>query len=239
MLQVVEHLLQEKRHRRAPGAGAGPWASRTSCRRSWGPTSLPGHPGPTGCGASRHHLHSPFTQEECLAIFSKLLKRGILKIQKLPGAPSRTTDGEASRHGGPNARLDHPDHCLCPGAAGGGARTAQAQVNGRPASGPDKKLTAERDESRTASRPRKLQETWPPPRRAGTWRRQETDSVRKELDQDEERPAENQGSSDTILKELQKTKADLAATQAANEPCAPRWPRPRRSRSRPSGKAPW
>jgi len=47
--------------------------------------------------------------------------------------------------------------------------------------------------------------------------RQETDSVRKELEQMKNTLAENQGSSDTILAELQKTKADLAASLAANE----------------------
>ena len=81
-----------------------------------------------------------------------------------------------------------------------------------------KKLTAERDEFKDRlAATESLQEDLAASQKSRDLARQETDSVRKELEQMKSALAENQGSSDTILKELQKTKADLAATQAANE----------------------
>ena len=81
-----------------------------------------------------------------------------------------------------------------------------------------KKLTAERDglKDRLAAT-ESLQSDLAAAQKSRDMARQETDSVRKELDQMKSALAENQGSADTILKELQKAKEDLAAAQAANE----------------------
>jgi seryl-tRNA synthetase len=81
-----------------------------------------------------------------------------------------------------------------------------------------KKLTDERDELKDRlAATANLQEDLAAAQKSRDLARQETDGVRKELDQIKSALAENQGSSDTILAELQKTKADLAAAQAANE----------------------
>ena len=80
------------------------------------------------------------------------------------------------------------------------------------------KLTAERDELKDRlAATESLQEDLAATQKSRDMARQETDSVRKELEQMKSALAENQGSADTILKELQKAKEDLAAAQAANE----------------------
>jgi len=81
-----------------------------------------------------------------------------------------------------------------------------------------KKLTAERDELKDRlAATENLQSDLAAAQKSRDMARQETDSVRKELDQMKSALAENQGSADLILKELQKAKEDLAACQAANE----------------------
>lgn len=81
-----------------------------------------------------------------------------------------------------------------------------------------KKLTEERDglKDRLAAT-ESLQEDLAAAQKSRDLARQDTDSVRKELDQLKSSLADNQGSTDTILAELQKTKSELAAAQAANE----------------------
>jgi hypothetical protein len=79
-------------------------------------------------------------------------------------------------------------------------------------------LTAERDDLKdrlaaTAS----LQEDLAATQKSRDMARQETDSIRKELDQMKSTLAENQGAGDAILEELRKAKADLAEAMAANE----------------------
>ncbi len=81
-----------------------------------------------------------------------------------------------------------------------------------------KKLTAERDDFKDRlAATESLQEDLAAAQKSRDLARQETDSIRKELDQMKSALAENQGSADTILRELQKTKEDLASAQAANE----------------------
>jgi hypothetical protein len=81
-----------------------------------------------------------------------------------------------------------------------------------------KKLTAERDDLKDRlAATESLQEDLAASQKSRDMARQETDSIRKELDQMKSALAENQGSADTILNELQKAKEDLAAAQAANE----------------------
>jgi hypothetical protein len=79
-------------------------------------------------------------------------------------------------------------------------------------------LTAERDDltarlAATAS----LQEDLAAAQKSRDLARDETEAIRKELDQMKSTLADNQGSADTILAELAKTKADLAAALASNE----------------------
>jgi hypothetical protein len=79
-------------------------------------------------------------------------------------------------------------------------------------------LTAERDDLKdrlaaTAS----LQEDLAATQKSRDLARQETESIRKELDQMKSTLAENQGAGDAILEELRKAKADLAAALATNE----------------------
>jgi seryl-tRNA synthetase len=79
-------------------------------------------------------------------------------------------------------------------------------------------VTAERDDLKDRlAATESLQEDLAASQKSRDMARQETDSVRKELEQMKNTLAENQGSSDTILAELQKAKADLAASLAANE----------------------
>jgi hypothetical protein len=81
-----------------------------------------------------------------------------------------------------------------------------------------KKLGAERDELKDRlAATESLQSDLAAAQKSRDMARQETDSVRKELDQMKSALAENQGSADLILKELQKAKEDLAEAQAANE----------------------
>jgi len=81
-----------------------------------------------------------------------------------------------------------------------------------------KKLGTERDELKDRlAATESLQSDLAEAQKSRDMARQETDSVRKEMDQMKSALAENQGSADTILKELQKAKEDLAAAQAANE----------------------
>ena len=81
-----------------------------------------------------------------------------------------------------------------------------------------KQLTEERDglkDRLTAAL--SLQEDLAAAQKSRDLARQEASDSRKELDQMKAAMGENQTSSDTILKELQKTKQDLANEQAANE----------------------
>jgi len=81
-----------------------------------------------------------------------------------------------------------------------------------------KKVSAERDDLKDRlAATESLQEDLAAAQKSRDLARQETDTVRKELDQIKGALAENQGSSDAILQELQKSKADLAAALAANE----------------------
>jgi len=80
------------------------------------------------------------------------------------------------------------------------------------------KLTQERDDLKDRlAATESLQEDLAATQKSRDMARQETDSIRKELEQMKSALAENQGSADTILKELRKAKEDLAAAQAANE----------------------
>jgi hypothetical protein len=86
------------------------------------------------------------------------------------------------------------------------AAQLQAQVN---------KLTQERDECRERlAATETLQEDLAAAQKSRDLARQETEAVRKSLDQLKGALAENQGGSDTILKELQKAKDEAAASQA-------------------------
>jgi hypothetical protein len=81
-----------------------------------------------------------------------------------------------------------------------------------------KKLTAERDDLKdrlTATQG--LQEDLAAAQKSRDLARQEADDSRSELEQMKSALAENQGSADTILKDLKKAKDDLAACQASNE----------------------
>ena len=103
-----------------------------------------------------------------------------------------------------------------------------------------KKVSAERDDLKdrlaaTAS----LQEDLAAAQKSRDLARQETDNIHHELDQMKAALAENQGASDTILKELRKTKDDLAAPRPPTRPCGPPPPRPRPSRTVPPARAPW
>ena len=81
-----------------------------------------------------------------------------------------------------------------------------------------KRLTAERDDLKDRlAATESIQVDLAAAQKSRDMARQETDNIRKELDQMKAALAENQGSADTILNELQKTKADLAASLAANE----------------------
>ena len=81
-----------------------------------------------------------------------------------------------------------------------------------------KKLTAERDDLKDRlAATESIQVDLAAAQKSRDMARQETDSIHKELDQMKAALAENQGSADTILAELQKTKADLGAALAANE----------------------
>jgi hypothetical protein len=81
-----------------------------------------------------------------------------------------------------------------------------------------KKLTEERDDLKDRlAATGNLQEDLAAAQKSRDLAREETDNARKELEQIKNSLAENQGSSDTILAELQKTKADLATAQASNE----------------------
>jgi seryl-tRNA synthetase len=81
-----------------------------------------------------------------------------------------------------------------------------------------KKLTAERDDLKDRlAATESIQVDLAAAQKSRDMARQETENIRKELDQMKSALAENQGSADTILAELQKTKADLAAALAANE----------------------
>ncbi|BDU72889.1 hypothetical protein [Mesoterricola silvestris] len=93
------------------------------------------------------------------------------------------------------------------GAAKPKATPAQAQI---------KKLTQERDELKERlAATESLQEDLAAAQKSRDLARQETETVRRQLDQIKGALAENQGSSDTILKELQKAKDEAAAAQAA------------------------
>ena len=81
-----------------------------------------------------------------------------------------------------------------------------------------KKATQERDElQERLAATETLQTDLAASEKSRDMARQETESIRKELEQLKSSLAENQGSSDTILVELQKVKADLATSQAALE----------------------
>jgi hypothetical protein len=98
-----------------------------------------------------------------------------------------------------------------PGAAKARAMILQLQAQ-------LKKVTAERDDLKDRlAATESLQVDLAAAQKSRDMARQETDNIRKELDQMKAALAENQGSADTILTELQKTKADLAASLAANE----------------------
>jgi len=80
------------------------------------------------------------------------------------------------------------------------------------------KVTAERDDLKDRlAATESLQEDLAASQKSRDLARQETESIRKELEQMKSNLADNQGSSDAILSDLQKTKADLAASLAANE----------------------
>lgn len=81
-----------------------------------------------------------------------------------------------------------------------------------------KSLTAERDDLKTRlAATESLQEDLAASQKSRDMARQETENVRKELDQMKSSLADNQGSVDGILKELHQTKEKLAVAQAANE----------------------
>ena len=81
-----------------------------------------------------------------------------------------------------------------------------------------RKLTDERDELKDRlAATGNLQEDLAAAQKSRDLARQETETVRKELEQIKNALSENQGSADTILADLQKAKADLAAATAANE----------------------
>ena len=80
------------------------------------------------------------------------------------------------------------------------------------------KLTEERDELKDRlAATGNLQEDLAAAQKSRDLARQETETVRKELEQIKNALSENQGSADTILADLQKAKADLAASLAVNE----------------------
>jgi hypothetical protein len=80
------------------------------------------------------------------------------------------------------------------------------------------KLTDERDELKDRlAATGNLQEDLAAAQKSRDLARQETEDTRKELEQMKSTLADNQGSADTILAELAKTKADLAAALAGNE----------------------
>jgi seryl-tRNA synthetase len=77
-----------------------------------------------------------------------------------------------------------------------------------------KKVTEERDECRERlAATESIQEDLAAAQKSRDLARQETEAVRKQLDQLKGALAENQGGSETILKDLQKAKDDAAAAQ--------------------------
>lgn len=93
-------------------------------------------------------------------------------------------------------------------AAAKAAAAQQAQI---------KALTEERDDLKDRlAATGSLQEDLAAAQKSRDMARQETEGVRREMEQMKSALAENQGSADSILKELQKAKEDLAAAQAAN-----------------------
>jgi seryl-tRNA synthetase len=95
------------------------------------------------------------------------------------------------------------------------ALAAPAPAKVSPAQAQIKKLTQERDELKERlAATESLQQDLAAAQKSRDLARQETDAVRKQLDQIKGALAENQGSSDTILKELQKYKDDAAGSQA-------------------------
>ncbi len=88
----------------------------------------------------------------------------------------------------------------------GAATALQAQI---------KKLTAERDElADRLKATESLQEDLAAAQKSRDLARQETEAVRKQLDQLKAALTENQGSADTLLKEIQKGKDAVAAREA-------------------------
>lgn len=103
-------------------------------------------------------------------------------------------------------------------SAFGMAAVPKAKVTAAQLQAQIKTLTAERDDLQTRlAATESLQEDLAATQKSRDMARQETDSIRKELEQMKSALAENQGSADTILKELQKAKEDLAASQATVE----------------------
>ncbi len=81
-----------------------------------------------------------------------------------------------------------------------------------------KKLTAERDDLKTRlAATENLQQDLAEAQKSRDLARQEAQACQKELDQLKASFRENQSSGDSILKELQKAKADLAALQEAQD----------------------
>jgi hypothetical protein len=85
MLQVVEHLLNENAldERQVPELAVG---IEDLMQAQLGPNEAFLATRVNGVWSIHDIISiSPFPQEECLAIFAKLLRRGILRIQQLPG----------------------------------------------------------------------------------------------------------------------------------------------------------
>ena len=96
-----------------------------------------------------------------------------------------------------------------PKAAAPAAAHLQAQL---------KKVIEERDDlKRRLAATESLQEELAASQKSREMARQETQAIRKELDQMKSALAENQGSADTILTELQKAKRETASAKAALE----------------------
>jgi seryl-tRNA synthetase len=111
-----------------------------------------------------------------------------------------------------------PKAAAAPAAKAAAAKAAAAKAAASQTQAQIQKLTEERDDLKDRlAATGSLQEDLAAAQKSRDMARQETDSVRKELEQMKSALAENQGSADSILKEMQKAKEDLAAAQAANE----------------------
>ena len=155
---------------------------------------------------------APFEQDECLAIFSRLIKRGILKTSKL-------TQGRGSA-GHPCADLlrIRRRHAYRPRPAADRPAPRCGEASPRPPSSRPRSSGSRKSGTTSSSGwrpPRISSRSWPPPRRPGTWPGTEAEAARKEADQVRATLQENGRGGDAILQDLQAARQEAEEAKAA------------------------